>query len=67
MAGLEFEVSDETDVERVMRWRLEELKQAGYEDSAALAIAEDTEIDLHLAIDLLGRGCPPGLAVSILL
>jgi len=67
MAGLEFEVSDETDVERVMRWRLEELKQAGYEDSAALAIAEDTEIDLHLATDLLGRGCPPGLAVSILL
>ena len=65
MAGLE--VGDETDVERIMRWRLEELKQAGFEGSAALAIAADTEIDLHLAIKLLRRGCPPALAARILL
>ena len=65
MAGLE--VADETDVERIMRWRLEGLKQAGFEGSAALAIAANAEIDLHFAIDLLRRCCPPALAVHILL
>ena len=60
------EVADETDVERIMRWRLDELKQAGFEESAALAIAANAEIDLHFAIDLLRRGCPPALAVHIL-
>lgn len=55
MAGLEFQVGEDTDAGRIMRWRLEELQQAGYEDAAALAI------------DLLRRGCPPALAARILL
>ena len=67
MAGLEFEAVDGTDVGRLVRWRLEELKQAGYEDSAALAIATDLAIDLHLAVDLPQRGCPVALAARILL
>ena len=66
MAGLEFEVEDE-DAERIMRWRLEELERAGYEQAGALAIAAETEIDLHFAIDLLRRGCPPTLAARVLL
>jgi hypothetical protein len=67
MARLEFEVTDEKDVSLITRWRLGELKQAGYEETAAFAIAADTTIDLHLATDLLRRGCPPALAVRILL
>jgi hypothetical protein len=67
MAGLEFETADDRDVGAVLRWRLEELTQAGYQDSAALAIATDLEIDLHLAIDLPRRGCPVALAARILL
>ena len=68
MTSTEFEYADERrEIERIIRWRLDELRQAGYEDSAALAIAADTEIDLHLATNLLRRGYPPGLAGHILL
>jgi hypothetical protein len=67
MAGLEFQVEEDTDAERIVRWRLEELEHAGYGQIAALAIAVDADIDLHLAVDLLRRGCTPALAARILL
>jgi hypothetical protein len=67
MAGLEFQVGEDTDAGQIMRWRLEELERAGYDQTATLAIAADVDIDLHLAIDLLHRGCPPALAARILL
>lgn len=67
MPRLEVEVADETDASRILRWRLDELRQAGYEDLAAFAIAADLEIDLHVATDLPRHGCPLDLAVRILL
>ena len=67
MAGLELEAANETDIDRIVGWRLEELRRAGYDDSAAMAIAADTSIDLHLAIDLARSGCPQALAARILL
>ena len=67
MTSTEFEHADEREIERIIRWRLEQLQQAGYEHQQALAIAADTEIDLHLATNLLRRGCPPTLAGHILL
>ena len=33
----------------------------------ALVLSGQPEIDLHLAIDLVKRGCPPPMAVRILL
>ena len=53
--------------ERVRRWRIEQLRRAGYPARAALRLATCREVDLHLAIDLVARGCRPSLAVRILL
>jgi hypothetical protein len=59
MASTELQTFVETESERIERWRAEELERAGY--------AVRPDIDLHLAVDLLGRGCPPDLALKILL
>jgi len=57
----------ESEVERVERWRVEELMRAGYDPLAAGRIALRSDIDLHQAIGLLVHGCPVDLAVRILL
>jgi hypothetical protein len=56
----------ESESERVERWRAEALERAGYERGHALELASRSDIDLHEAIALLERGCPPRLAVDIL-
>jgi hypothetical protein len=53
--------------ELVHLWRLEQLRKTGYPARAAKAIASRHDIDLHLAIELLRRGCTSDLAVRILL
>ena len=74
MTRLEIEVSatdlhvlEETEHERVERWRAEELERAGYELSAAALLAASSDVDLHRAIDLLECGCPEDVALQILL
>jgi hypothetical protein len=57
----------ETETERIERWRFEALVRAGYQPAGARRIAERLDIDLHVAVDLLGQGCSPELALSILL
>jgi hypothetical protein len=57
----------ETESERVERWRTDELLRVGYEYETAILMAADLEVDLHRAIDLVERGCPPGTAARILL
>lgn len=57
----------ETELERVERWRAEELERAGYELSSAAVLAASQGVDLHLAIELLSRGCPQDTAMQILL
>jgi hypothetical protein len=47
-------------------WRVEQLQRAGYSDSVAHELADDAEVDLHLACDLLHRGCPEQTAYAIL-
>jgi hypothetical protein len=56
-----------TEADLVRRWRLQELVRAGYAPGDALVLSGQPEIDLHLAIDLVKRGCPPPMAVRILL
>ena len=56
----------ETELERVERWRADELERAGYEHDDAVELAARLDVDLHEAISLLERGCPPELAVLIL-
>ena len=57
----------ETESERVERWRTDELLRVGYELETATLMAADLEVDLHAAIDLVERGCPPDIAARILL
>lgn len=57
----------ETELERIERWRAEELERAGFEASAASLLATRNDVDLHYAIDLLRNGCAPELALQILL
>ena len=56
----------ETELERVERWRTAELMRVGFAGDDAVALAARTEVDLHQAIELVRRGCPPELAFRIL-
>ncbi len=56
----------ETELERVERWRAAELVRAGFAGDDAIALAVRLEVDLHEAVSLVERGCPPELAVKIL-
>ena len=40
--------------------------RAGIEPDLAASIAADCAMDLHAMIELIERGCPPGLAARIL-
>jgi hypothetical protein len=51
----------------ILEWRCSELRRAGYGFEDALFLAISPHVDLHQATDLLGRGCPTGLALRILL
>jgi hypothetical protein len=57
----------ETELERVERWRAEELMRAGFDPSSALELATRLDVDLHTATELVDRGCTPELALQILL
>ena len=57
----------DTEAERVLLWREEELERAGYDRDIARRLAEAPGVDLHLATELLRRGCPEQTAVAILL
>jgi hypothetical protein len=50
----------------VVRWRFDRLRDAGYDRNEASFVAKRVEIDLHAAVDLVSRGCPPATAVRIL-
>jgi hypothetical protein len=67
VAATDIYLVDPTEIERIERWRAEELERAGYEPRAAGRLAVRHDVDLHTAIDLLERGCPPELALKILL
>jgi hypothetical protein len=63
----ESELVIETELGRVVEWRLRELRRGGYAEDDARRIAERVDVDLHRAIDLLRSGCPAETAVRILL
>jgi hypothetical protein len=50
----------------VERWRTAELMRVGFAGDDAVALAARFEVDLHEAIALVQRGCPPELAFRIL-
>jgi hypothetical protein len=56
-----------TEREKVVSWRLHVLLEAGYTPAPAVRVAENMDVDLHRAVAIVERGCPPGLAAEILL
>ena len=67
MTAAETGLQEDTELERVHAWRAEELERAGYPPAAASELAARSDVDLHLAIDLVRQGCPHDIALSILL
>jgi hypothetical protein len=67
MAAVDTDLIEETEAERVERWRAEALERAGYAPDTAVILAGRSDIDLHLAERLVQQGCPPDLAAEILL
>lgn len=67
MTAAEITLDHETEAVRVVDWRREALVRAGYDGSAATALAERNDVDLHVAVDLVRGGCPPETALEILL
>jgi hypothetical protein len=67
MAAANLTAIPELELEQVERWRLDSLRRAGYDPEAATVLASSHEVDLHRAIDLLTQGCPPAIALQILL
>lgn len=65
-APIESDEAAETENERVLRWRWEELRRAGFGFQDALLLAVSHDVDLHLATDLLARGCSADTALRIL-
>jgi hypothetical protein len=65
MTAAETEARDET--QQVESWRAEQLEMAGYGAQHAAELAIRHDVDLHVAVELVGRGCPVDLAVRILL
>jgi hypothetical protein len=67
MSAAELEVMYVTESDRVEHWRHSELERAGYDPESAIVLAASHDVDLHLAVDLLNRGCSVELALQILL
>jgi hypothetical protein len=67
MTAAEITLDQDTEAGRVVDWRRAELERAGYNMSAASQIAARVDVDLHVAVDLVRRGCPTDTALQILL
>jgi hypothetical protein len=50
----------------VLAWRINSLMRAGFDRQAAFLLGLRRDVDLHDAVRLLARGCPPGTALRIL-
>ena len=67
MPAVDIDLIEETEAERVERWRADELERAGFAPDTAVILAGRSDVDLHAAVALIERGCPPELAGEILL
>jgi hypothetical protein len=67
MTAAELHLAPDTEAERIEQWRKQELERAGYQRRDAAELAARLDIDLHVAVSLLERGCPRETALAILL
>lgn len=66
MSAIEIQPERQTEEDRVLTWRREELERAGYDERIAEILSELRYVDLHLATHLLRHGCPAETALKIL-
>jgi len=50
----------------IVAWRLQVLLRAGYSWDSSTLLATSPEVDLHVALELLARGCTESTALRIL-
>jgi hypothetical protein len=67
MSAAELETMYSSEIDRIERWRHEELARAGYDAESAVVLSASHDVDLHEAVNLLRRGCSVELALQILL
>jgi hypothetical protein len=67
MTIAELSAPGEHEAEAVFEWRFSQLARSGYDLGEALTLAANEHVDLHRAADLIAGGCPPSLALRILL
>jgi len=67
MTAAQFEGLHVDEAAEVLAWRFDALCRSGYDLDAAAVIAANVQVDLHEAVELVSRGCPPDLASRILL
>ena len=67
MTAAQFEDLQTDEAAEVLAWRFDALCRSGFDLDAAAVLAATVEVDLHKAVELVGRGCPPELASRILL
>jgi len=65
MSATEIRIED-SELDRVEQWRAEALEKVGYDRVSAAELAGRHDVDLHQAIELVERGCPPETALRIL-
>jgi hypothetical protein len=54
------------DLDPVVAWRIERLRDAGFSARLAGTLAHDARYDVHALLELTDRGCPAELAARIL-
>jgi hypothetical protein len=67
VTAAQFEDLHVDEAAEVLAWRFDALCRSGYDLDAAAVLAANVQIDLHQAVDLVSRGCPPDVAARILL
>jgi hypothetical protein len=67
MTAAQFEDLRTDEAAEVLAWRFDALCRSGFDLDAAALLAANVEVDLHDAVQLVDRGCPPELAARILL
>ncbi len=66
MTAAQFEGLQVDEAAEVLAWRFDALCRSGFDLDGAAVLAANVEVDLHDAIELVERGCPPHLATRIL-
>jgi hypothetical protein len=54
------------ELEPVVAWRVDRLRDAGFPAPLADTVARDSRYDMHALLELTDRGCPAELAARIL-